>query len=331
MCSGDTVLLEGEPWGRQREGCAEEPWPRWLHRCLPDTRPCLLLSSRRGFGWCCPCPPAHETPQSSRRRWGQGFSYLHQGHLGAEGQQNLLGLGGVGVVAVLVEPLLERPRHVLQRLPLVPHLPAALPRPAAEKGRSGGRRAPARPPPRPGHGAGLPRVREACRDARPAPGGTRPGGGEAAPAPGCTLPGSGPARGEPDPVLAGCPGSSHGRDPPPGPAAQEEAVPAARPDSRWRVRGSGPRGAGSGPRALAAGMLRGPGRPRRGDSSGAGAPPVRPLSVPMLAVLGICRACGRCVYRGARAGLARPRPPTPARRPREKRAAGRAAPGASRA
>lgn len=47
-------------------------------------------------------------------------------------------------------------------------------------------------------------------------------------------------------------------------------MPAAPPDSRWRVRGSGPRGAGSGPRALAAGMLRGPGRPRRGDSSGTG-------------------------------------------------------------
>lgn len=74
-------------------------------------------------------------PEAAAGGGGRRFPYLHQGHLRAEGQQNLLGLGGVGVVAVLVEPLLERPRHVLQRLPLVPHLAAALPRPAAEKGR----------------------------------------------------------------------------------------------------------------------------------------------------------------------------------------------------
>lgn len=39
---------------------------------------------------------------------------------------------------MFVEPLLERPRHVLQRLPLVPDLAAALPSPAAEKGAQGG-------------------------------------------------------------------------------------------------------------------------------------------------------------------------------------------------
>lgn len=136
MCLGDTVLLEGEPWGRQREGCAEEPRPRWLHRCLPR-RPALPLAQlTEGLWLVLPLSlPPMKRPRAAAGGGGKGFSYLHQGHLGAEGQQNLLGLGGVGVVAVLVEPLLERPRHVLQRLPLVPHLPAALPRPAAEKGR----------------------------------------------------------------------------------------------------------------------------------------------------------------------------------------------------
>lgn len=52
-------------------------------------------------------------------------THLDQGHLRAEGQQDLLGLGGVGVVSVLVEPLLERPRHVLQGLALVSHFAAA--------------------------------------------------------------------------------------------------------------------------------------------------------------------------------------------------------------
>ncbi len=55
------------------------------------------------------------------RKW----THLDQGHLRAEGQQDFLGLGGVGVVSVLVEPLLERPRHVLQGLTLVSHFTAA--------------------------------------------------------------------------------------------------------------------------------------------------------------------------------------------------------------
>lgn len=99
-----------------------------------------------------PIPPVHETPQSACWRWGVRGSlpYLHQGHLGAEGQQNLLRLGGVRVVAVLVEPLLERPRHVLQRLPLVPHLPAALPRPARRRGAEDGTLPAPRSPPGPG-------------------------------------------------------------------------------------------------------------------------------------------------------------------------------------
>lgn len=104
---------------------------------LPNTQHCPLLSSQRSIGGCCPHPsrPRNASERRLEVRVRGSLPYLHQGHLGAEGQQNLLGLGGVWVVAVLVEPLLERPRHVLQRLPLVPHLPAALPRPAAEKGR----------------------------------------------------------------------------------------------------------------------------------------------------------------------------------------------------
>lgn len=51
----------------------------------------------------------------------------------AEGQQDLLGLGGVGVVSVLVEPLLERPRHVLQGLALVSHFAAAGTTPVGEQ------------------------------------------------------------------------------------------------------------------------------------------------------------------------------------------------------
>ena len=66
----------------------------------------------------------------------RGPDYLHERHLRAERQENLLGLGGIWVVAVLVQPLLQGPRHVLQRLPLVPHLPAVLPGPgtAGEEG-----------------------------------------------------------------------------------------------------------------------------------------------------------------------------------------------------
>lgn len=51
-------------------------------------------------------------------------THLHQRHLGAEGQQDFFRLGGVGVVPVFVEPLLERPRHVLQGLALVSHFAA---------------------------------------------------------------------------------------------------------------------------------------------------------------------------------------------------------------
>lgn len=49
------------------------------------------------------------------RKW----SHLNQRHLGAECQEDFLCLGGVGIVPVLVEPLLERPRHVLQGLTFV--------------------------------------------------------------------------------------------------------------------------------------------------------------------------------------------------------------------
>lgn len=62
------------------------------------------------------------------------WTHLDQRHLRAKGQQNFLGLGGVGVVPVLVEPLLEWPRHVLQGLALVPHFTAARTTPVEEHG-----------------------------------------------------------------------------------------------------------------------------------------------------------------------------------------------------
>lgn len=138
----------GGALGRAGGGCARATRP---HCCLPAPShaggtgrgvPCST-GQVKGQWAPDPCPPwggrvPHPSRPRGRRGGTGGFPYLHQGHLGAEGQQDLLGLGGVGIVAVLVEPLLERPRHVLQRLPLVPHLATALPSPAAEKGRSGG-------------------------------------------------------------------------------------------------------------------------------------------------------------------------------------------------
>lgn len=58
--------------------------------------------------------------KSRRRR-----THLDQSHLGAEGQEDFLRLGWVGVVSVLVEPLFEGPRHVLQGLALVSHFASA--------------------------------------------------------------------------------------------------------------------------------------------------------------------------------------------------------------
>lgn len=48
---------------------------------------------------------------------------LDQRHLRAKSEQNFLRFGGVGVVSVLVEPLLQRPRHVLKSLTFVSHFP----------------------------------------------------------------------------------------------------------------------------------------------------------------------------------------------------------------
>lgn len=52
-------------------------------------------------------------------------AHLNQGHVGAEGEQDLLGFGGIRVIPVFIQPLFERPGHVLKSLPLVPHLPSA--------------------------------------------------------------------------------------------------------------------------------------------------------------------------------------------------------------
>lgn len=61
-------------------------------------------------------------------------SHLDQSHLRAERQQDFLRLGRVRVVSVLVEPLLERPRHVLQSLALVSHFAAAGTTPVHQQG-----------------------------------------------------------------------------------------------------------------------------------------------------------------------------------------------------
>lgn len=53
------------------------------------------------------------------------LAYLDQRHLRAESEQDFLSFGRVGVVSMLVEPLLQRPRHVLQSLTLVSHFTPA--------------------------------------------------------------------------------------------------------------------------------------------------------------------------------------------------------------
>lgn len=53
------------------------------------------------------------------------WAYLDQRHLRAESEQDFLSFGRVGVVSMLVEPLLQRPRHVLQSLTLVSHFTPA--------------------------------------------------------------------------------------------------------------------------------------------------------------------------------------------------------------
>jgi len=45
--------------------------------------------------------------------------------MGAQSQQYLLSFGGVRVVPVLIEPLLQRSSHILQGLTFVSNLPSA--------------------------------------------------------------------------------------------------------------------------------------------------------------------------------------------------------------
>ena len=47
---------------------------------------------------------------------------LHQSHVGSLGQLHLLRLGGVGVVSVSEEPLLQRSHHVLDHSALLTRL-----------------------------------------------------------------------------------------------------------------------------------------------------------------------------------------------------------------
>lgn len=53
------------------------------------------------------------------------WAYLDQRHLRAKSEQDFLRFGRVGVVSMLVEPLLQWPRHVLQSLTFVSHFTPA--------------------------------------------------------------------------------------------------------------------------------------------------------------------------------------------------------------
>lgn len=72
-------------------------------------------------------------PRCSLER-AQALTYLDKRHVRAQGQEDLLGLGGVGVVPVFVQPVLERPGHVLQHLSLVADFDATQTRPGRIKG-----------------------------------------------------------------------------------------------------------------------------------------------------------------------------------------------------
>lgn len=60
-------------------------------------------------------------------------THLHQRHLRAEREEDLLGFGGIGIVAVFIEPLFERSSHVLKSLALMTNFPSALTRPERGK------------------------------------------------------------------------------------------------------------------------------------------------------------------------------------------------------
>lgn len=61
-------------------------------------------------------------------------THLHQCHVWAQGQQHLLRLGGVGVVPVFVQPMFQRPGHVLQHLSLVANFDSTQARPGGIRG-----------------------------------------------------------------------------------------------------------------------------------------------------------------------------------------------------
>lgn len=59
----------------------------------------------------------------------QAVTYLDERHVRAQSQEDLLRLGGVGVVPVFVQPVFEWPGHVLQHLSLVADFDATQTRP----------------------------------------------------------------------------------------------------------------------------------------------------------------------------------------------------------
>lgn len=125
-------------------------------------------------------------------------------------------------------------------------------------------------------------------------GGTRPGGGgglpqpRGAPCPGLALPGgsrtssSRGARGLPTAATLA-----------PGRLLRRRRCPQLPRTPGGGSAGADPGGPARGPGRWPRGCCGGPGGPAAGIPAGRGAPPVRPLSVPMLSVLGICQACGR--------------------------------------
>lgn len=59
--------------------------------------------------------------------------HLYQCHMGAQSQQDLLGLGGVGVIPVFVQPMFQWSGHVLQHLSLVANFDPIQTRPGGVK------------------------------------------------------------------------------------------------------------------------------------------------------------------------------------------------------
>lgn len=65
------------------------------------------------------------------------LTHLHKCHLRAKREKDFLCFSGVRIVPVFVEPLFQRPGHVLQSLPFMPYLSRVLTRPVEKKKKQG--------------------------------------------------------------------------------------------------------------------------------------------------------------------------------------------------